>query len=154
MLVAQLCPTLFDFMDCSPLGSSVMKFSRQGYCSGLLRWVLQIYRSGAGGNERWRDLPMAAWLIVEGLHLSTGLSLFPRTRAYSSGCTPFTTADCSSAESSGNTRQNPSNFFQISHHPPLTSHQKDPCQVQWEVNRFNVENWLRRELSLGTTGWK
>ena len=32
MLVAQSCPTLCDAMDCSPLS---MRFSRQGYWSGL-----------------------------------------------------------------------------------------------------------------------
>ena len=31
MLVAQLCPTLCDAMDCSPPGFSVMEFSRQEY---------------------------------------------------------------------------------------------------------------------------
>ena len=35
MLVAQSCPTLCDPMDCSPPGSSVHGFSRQGYWSGL-----------------------------------------------------------------------------------------------------------------------
>ena len=35
MLVAQLCPTLCDPMDCSPPGSSAMEFSRQKYWSGL-----------------------------------------------------------------------------------------------------------------------
>ena len=35
MLVAQSCPTLCDPMDCSPPGSSVMRFSRQGYWSRL-----------------------------------------------------------------------------------------------------------------------
>ena len=33
--VTQSCPTLCDPMDCSPPGSSVMGFSRQGYWSGL-----------------------------------------------------------------------------------------------------------------------
>ena len=33
--VAQLCPTLFDPMDCSPPGSSVHGISRQEYWSGL-----------------------------------------------------------------------------------------------------------------------
>ena len=32
---AQSCPTLCDPMDCSPPGSSVTKFSRQEYWSGL-----------------------------------------------------------------------------------------------------------------------
>ena len=32
---AQSCPTLCDPMDCSPLGSSVMKFSRQEYWSEM-----------------------------------------------------------------------------------------------------------------------
>ena len=35
VLVAQLCPTLWDFMDCSLSGSSVRGFSRQAYWSGL-----------------------------------------------------------------------------------------------------------------------
>ena len=35
-LVAKLCPTLCDPMDCSPPGSSVSGFSRQEYWSGLL----------------------------------------------------------------------------------------------------------------------
>ena len=35
-LVAQLCLTLCDLMDYSPLGSPSMEFSRQEYCSGLL----------------------------------------------------------------------------------------------------------------------
>ena len=35
VLVAQLCLTLCDPMDCSPPGSSVMEFSRQEYWSGL-----------------------------------------------------------------------------------------------------------------------
>ena len=34
-LVAQLCPTLCDSMDCSPPGSSPWGFSRQEYWSGL-----------------------------------------------------------------------------------------------------------------------
>ena len=34
-LVAQLCPTLYDPMDCSPPGSSFMGFSRQEYWSEL-----------------------------------------------------------------------------------------------------------------------
>ena len=33
--VAQSCPTLSDPMDCSPLGSPSMGFSRQEYWSGL-----------------------------------------------------------------------------------------------------------------------
>ena len=33
--VAQLCPTLFDPMDCSPPGSSVHGISRQEYWGGL-----------------------------------------------------------------------------------------------------------------------
>ena len=33
--VAQLCPTLWDPVDCSPPGSSVRGFSRQEYWSGL-----------------------------------------------------------------------------------------------------------------------
>ena len=33
--VAQFCPTLGDPMDCSPSGSSVWRFSRQEYWSGL-----------------------------------------------------------------------------------------------------------------------
>ena len=33
--VAQLCPTLWDPMDCSPPGSSAMGFSRQDYWNGL-----------------------------------------------------------------------------------------------------------------------
>ena len=32
----QLCPTLWNPLDCSPPGSSVYGFSRQEYCSGLL----------------------------------------------------------------------------------------------------------------------
>ena len=35
MLVTQLCPALSDPMDCSASGSSVQRFSRQGYWSGL-----------------------------------------------------------------------------------------------------------------------
>ena len=35
MLAVQLCPTLWDPMDCSLPGSSVHGFSRQEYCSGL-----------------------------------------------------------------------------------------------------------------------
>ena len=36
VLITQLCSTLCDHMDCSPLGSSVHGgFSRQDYCSGL-----------------------------------------------------------------------------------------------------------------------
>ena len=35
VLVAQLCPTLCDPMDCSPPGSSVHEISREGYWSGL-----------------------------------------------------------------------------------------------------------------------
>ena len=35
VLVAQLCPTLCDPMDCSPPGSSVDGISRQEYWSGL-----------------------------------------------------------------------------------------------------------------------
>ena len=35
VLLAQLCLTLCDPMDCSPPGSSVMGFSRQEYWSGL-----------------------------------------------------------------------------------------------------------------------
>ena len=35
VLVAQLCLTLCDPMDCSPPGSSAMEFSRQEYWSGL-----------------------------------------------------------------------------------------------------------------------
>ena len=34
-LVTQLCLTLCDPMDCSPLGSSSMESSRQEYWSGL-----------------------------------------------------------------------------------------------------------------------
>ena len=34
-LVAQLCPTICDSMDCSPPGSSLWGFSRQEYWSGL-----------------------------------------------------------------------------------------------------------------------
>ena len=33
--VIQLCPTLYNPMDCSPPGSSVHEFSRQEYWSGL-----------------------------------------------------------------------------------------------------------------------
>ena len=36
VLVAPLCPTLCNLMDCNLLGSSSMKFSRQEYWSGLL----------------------------------------------------------------------------------------------------------------------
>ena len=35
VLVIQSCPTLCDPIDCSPPGSSVLRFSRQGYWSGL-----------------------------------------------------------------------------------------------------------------------
>ena len=35
MLVTQSCPAGCDPMDCSPLGPSVMAFSRQEYWSGL-----------------------------------------------------------------------------------------------------------------------
>ena len=35
VLVAQLCLTLCDPMDCSPPGFSVHGYSRQGYWSGL-----------------------------------------------------------------------------------------------------------------------
>ena len=35
VLVALLCPTLCDPIDCSPLGSSAMEFSRQEYWSGM-----------------------------------------------------------------------------------------------------------------------
>ena len=35
LLVAQSCPTLCNPMDCSPPGFSIMRFSRQGYWSGL-----------------------------------------------------------------------------------------------------------------------
>ena len=41
----QSCPTLCDAMDCSPLGSSVMGFSRQEYwrgCHVLLQGIFQI----------------------------------------------------------------------------------------------------------------
>ena len=34
VLVAQLCPTLYDFMDCNPPGSSDHDFSRQEYWGG------------------------------------------------------------------------------------------------------------------------
>ena len=34
VLVAQLCPILCNLMDCSPPGSSVLKFSRQEYWNG------------------------------------------------------------------------------------------------------------------------
>ena len=34
-LVAKLCPSLCEPMDCSPPGSSVVGFPRQEYCSGL-----------------------------------------------------------------------------------------------------------------------
>ena len=35
VLVAQLCPTVCDPMDCSLQASLSMGFSRQEYCSGL-----------------------------------------------------------------------------------------------------------------------
>ena len=38
-LVAQLCPTLWDPMDCSPPGSSVPRDSPESLDSGILEWV-------------------------------------------------------------------------------------------------------------------
>ena len=35
VLIAQLCLTLYDPMNCSPPGSSVHEFSRQEYWTGL-----------------------------------------------------------------------------------------------------------------------
>ena len=35
-MCAQLCPSLFNSVDCSPWGSSVHGISQQGYWSGLL----------------------------------------------------------------------------------------------------------------------
>ena len=40
-MYAQLCPTLYDAMECSPPASSAMEFSRQEYWSGLPRPSLE-----------------------------------------------------------------------------------------------------------------
>ena len=42
---AQSCPTLWDPMDCSLPGSSVMEFSRQEYWSGLLSLLQGIFQT-------------------------------------------------------------------------------------------------------------
>ena len=49
VLVAQLCPTVCDPMDCSPPGPLSMEFSRQEYWSGL-HSLLQGIFSTQGSN--------------------------------------------------------------------------------------------------------
>ena len=47
MLVAQLCLTLCDPMDCSPLGSSV-----HGFCQArILEWVAIPFSRGSSGHR-------------------------------------------------------------------------------------------------------
>ena len=54
VLVAQSCPTRCHPMDCSPPGSSSMRFSRQGYWSGLpFPWACQTSNNYFFTNRVW-----------------------------------------------------------------------------------------------------
>ena len=52
--VAQSCPTLSDPMDCSPLGSPSMGFSRQEYWSGVpLPSPMMMVKNAPAMWETW-----------------------------------------------------------------------------------------------------
>ena len=65
MLVVQLCPTLCDFMDCSPAGSSVRgNFPGQNTGVGGLSLLQGIFPT-QGSNP---GLPHCRWILYEQSH--------------------------------------------------------------------------------------
>lgn len=122
------------------------------------RQVLQLYRQGVRGKETLRTLPKATWLTSEGMNLSTGFCFQTWVLGLQDCAPPHHCTDHPSSRTwwkhKGKQKKRKSIFSNFLCHHPLSSHQKDPCQVQWEANRLTVENWLRSKLDLGTTGCK
>ena len=56
MLVAQSCPTLFDPMDCSPLGSSVRGILQ----ARILPWIAILFSRGVSQPKDWNCISWIA----------------------------------------------------------------------------------------------
>ena len=58
MLVAQLCPTLCDLMDCSPPGSSIHGILQ----ARILKWVVLFF---SRGSSLPRDRTRASCIVAD-----------------------------------------------------------------------------------------